>query len=354
MHAAFTTDTSSERPATALPLDPAPARRAASPPCPIRYEIRLVEESVIRAVRGLPAGDQRLFHRQREAVYDVADRDERDALFAQVHRSWFSSLGLHRPLDQALTEAGELRQQVGACRVAWAGSRGDELADLFDQNERPAHDRSKVILVRLRAEALLDPKTLLCFLRHEFQHLVDMLDPAFGYQKRLPVSDAGPSYDNILRNRYRVVWDTTIDGRLSRRGFEQSEVRQVRSREFGSTFPMLGVQVDDEFARWFDDDHPTHERLVAFALDPTSAGGHLGDGFAGRCPICLFPTAVLDRHPERLTEGARRELKADHPGWSLTCGLCSQCADLYLARHGDRSHPFVSAPLNLSLPKGTR
>jgi hypothetical protein len=313
-------------------VSPTSARREASPPCPVRYDIRLVEEAVARAVRGRSMDDQQLFHRQREAAYKVADRDEREAVFAQVHRSWFAGLGLHRPLDQALTEAGALRTRAGACRVARAVSRKDELADLFDQNERP-QDSSTVILVRLRPESLLEPETLLRFLRHEFQHLADMLDPTFGYRQQLPGSDAGPSYDNILRNRYRVVWDTTIDGRLSRRGFAGPEVRLVRSREFRATFRMLEDEVEDVFATWFDDDHPTHKRLVAFILDPTSAGSHARDHFSGRCPICRFPTAALDPHPERLTEGARRELSADHPGWRLERGLCSQCADLYLARH---------------------
>ncbi len=329
-----TTLPSAARPATAPPLNPTSARREVSPPCPVRYEIRVIEEAVVGAVRGLPVGDQRRFHRQREAAYEVADRDEREALFAHVHRSWFAGLGLHRPLDQALTEAGALRTRAGACRVVWAVSRKDELADLFDQNGRP-QDSSTVILVRLRPESLLEPETLLNFLRHEFQHLADMLDPTFGYRKQLPVSDAGPSYDNILRNRYRVVWDATIDGRLSRRGFAGSEVRQVRSREFGATFQMLGDEAGEAFATWFDDDHPTHERLVAFVLDPTSAGTPSGDRFVGRCPICRFPTAVLDPHPERLTEGAQRELIDDHPWWSLERGLCAQCADLYLARHSD-------------------
>ena len=324
--------TSADRPVPARPLTPVPVRREVSTPCPVRYEIRLVEETVVRAASGLPLSDQRLFHRQREAAYTVADRDEQEALFAQVHRSWFAGLGLHRPLDQALAESGALRLRAAACRVAWAGSRKAEGADLFDQNDR---DRPPVILVRLRPESLLEPESLLRFLWHEFQHLADMLDPVFGYRKRLPVSDAGPSYDNILRNRYRVVWDTTIDGRLSRRGVAGSEVRQVRSREFRATFRMLGDRGDAVFDGWFDDDHPTHDRLVAFVLDPTSAGGHTEGRFAGRCPICRFPTAVLDPHPERLTEGARRELTADHPRWSLERGLCSQCVDLYLARHRD-------------------
>ncbi len=331
------------------------ATRGTSPLPRIRYDVRLVEEVVMRAVRALPA-DERRFHRQREAAYDITDPEDREARFEQVHRQWFVRLDLGQPLVQALADSGELVTRAGECRVASAGSRKDEVADLFDLNsagaaadriqdgddgedgedgdERRPHDEPKLIFVRLCPESFLDPQALLSFLRREFLHLVDILDPRFAYQKRLPSVDAGPSYDHVLRNRYRVVWDTTIDGRLLRGGFANPEVRSVRFREFRATFPMLGGEIGQAFSRWFDGEHPTHERLVAFIRDPASFGDAPEGRFAGRCPICRFPTAVLDPHPERLSEEARKELHDDYPSWRLELGVCAQCADLYQARHG--------------------
>ncbi len=98
---------------------------------------------------------------------------------------------------------------------------------------------------------------------------------------------------------------------------------------------MLGSGLTGTFSRWFGQVHPTHERIVAFIRDPKigRAGGAREDELAGRCPICRFPTAVLDPHPERLSLEARRELQADHPSWRLEQSLCAQCADLYQARH---------------------
>ena len=170
------------------------------------------------------------------------------------------------------------------------------------------------------------------------------------YQFELPVFDAGPSYDNILRHRYRVVWDTTIDGRLLSQGVVGPEVRQGRFREFAATFQMLGEETRRSFSRWFLEDDPAHEHLVAFICDPQGITHGASNRFSGRCPICRFPTAVLDPHPERLTETARTELTTDHPWWNLDQGLCAQCADLYEARvamrrevHG-AGQPFSRVP----------
>ena len=323
-------------------------------PIQCRYDVRLVETAVHRAIQTRSGVSQQLFHREREAAYGIADPDARDERFGQVHRRWFARLGLGRPLDRALAEARASLTQVEECRVATAVSRKDELADLFDRSavgdsldgvqsgvDLPAN-ASKVILVRLRPEAFLDPPALLAFLRHEFLHLADILDPSFAYQRRLPCVDAGPSYDHVLRNRYRVVWDTTIDGRLLRRGFANPEVRSARFKEFRAAFPMLGGEVGQEFERWFDAEHPTHERLVAFIRDPASFGDTPEGRFAGRCPICRFPTAVLDPHPERLSEEAREELHDDYPWWRLELGVCSQCVDLYQARHASSAPRFTS------------
>ncbi len=323
------------------------------------YDARLVEEAVLRAVRARPAAEQGRFHRQRDVAYEVSDQDARDRAFGQIHQRWFVQLALGWPLQRALADARTVLTRVSDGRVSAAVSRKDEVADLFDwshpggvgdtiRDDDPSlPDHGKVILVRLRPESFLEPRALLRFLRPERLHVADMLDPGFGYQKQLPVSDTGPSYDSILRHRYRVVWDTSIDGRLLGRGVVGPEVRQVRFREFAATFQMLGEETRRSFSRWFSEDDPAHEDLVAFICDPRGLGHCGSNRFTGRCPICRFPTAALDPHPERLTEAARTELKADHPSWDLDQGLCAQCADLYEARMAMRreTHGATRQPM---------
>jgi hypothetical protein len=306
----------------------------------IRYDARLVEEAVQQAVRGLPKAEQNRFHSRREGLYVHPDLDEREAGFEALHGEWFVCLGLDRPLHSALAERPTVMGSVSECRVTCARSRRDEMADLLG---REAAGAEPILVVRLRPESFLDHETLLGLLRREILHVADMLDPGFGYETRLPASEEGPSYDNILRDRYRAVWATTVDGRLFRQGLCPATARDTRRKDFARAFGPLGAQADAAFESWFDEPHPTHAAIVSYVKDPGGATGAAGSVPAGRCPLCRFPTA-LDPHPERLSPGAVREIAGDRPSWRPEQGLCPQCADLYLARAAATPRPAPTSP----------
>lgn len=292
----------------------------------IRYDARLVEEAVQLAVRGLAREDEKRFHSRREALYDHPDPDEREAGFEALHGEWFVCLGLDRPLHRALSERPGVRSGVSECRVTRAHSRQEEMADLLG---REAAGLPPVLVVRLRSESFQDEEALLRLLRHEILHVADMLDPAFGYQKELPASEEGPSYDNILRDRYRAVWSATVDGRLVGQGLIGETMRRKRRKDFARSFGMLGDQVDAAFQSWFQEPHPTHAAIVSYIQSPGGAGASALDG---RCPLCRFPAALDPRASERLTPEALEEIEGDRPSWRPAQGMCPQCADLYLAR----------------------
>jgi hypothetical protein len=248
-------------------------------PLPIVYDARLVEQVVLEGTSQLTPEAARSFHAQRERIYDVADPEEREARFRALFEEWFRRLALGRPLDIALAETLPLGRQTQACRVAAAARSRDEGADLFDLergvllDERvaagsPRLAPPRIVFVRLRARSFLDGAKLLELLRHEFLHLVDMLDPAFGYQRELPRAAAGPGPDQLVRTRYRVLWDATVDGRLLRRGVAARHARARRRNEFCDTFAMLGDCARAEFERWFEMTHPTHDQLLEFARNP--------------------------------------------------------------------------------------
>lgn len=234
----------------------------------VHYDLGLVEESVLRAVRALPRDDQAAFHRERDVLYEVADPDQREMDFERFHRRWFLRLRLNAPLDRALAEHPSLVNTTAGCWVLRVASRRDEMADLV---RRPS-EKDPAIVVRLCPDRLQDPDGLLGLLRHECMHLVDMLDPCFGYQQELPASDAAPSHDNLVRERYRIVWDATIDGRLVRRRWLPTSIREQRLQEFARAFPMLADSIELEFGRWFEARHPSHDQILAFAQDPRRLG----------------------------------------------------------------------------------
>lgn len=287
---------------------------------------RLAEEAVLRAIARRPGAEGRRFHQERDPIYTVPDPDEREARFRRLHARWFRRLELARPLEQALGEQPSLAARVRGCLVVPAHDPNDEHADLYGTEGPPT------IVIQLRPGSLLEPDALLGLLRHELQHVADMLDPEFGYDRALPAFAEGPSYDLLVRRRYHTVWDATIDGRLSRRGVLPAGVRAERLAEFLRTFPMLGEAAESAFARWFEDERPTHRALLEFVL--AAAENHtetLGPSVV-RCPVCRFPTTSSAVIRAGLAEAVGQAVQARHPHWRPELGLCRQCADLYAAR----------------------
>lgn len=298
---------------------------------PVTYAHDVVEEAVLLAERTAPVESARAFRRARNLAYQIADADKRESAFRDLHREWFARMGLEKVIEQAIVHRPDLSARLSQCRVLRAVRQQDEGADLFDRAVAASEaGQLPMLVIRVRPALLLDALSLFCLLRHELMHISDMLDPAFAYRRALPPSDDGPSADNIVRDRYRVLWDVTIDGRLAREGFSSHEVRALRARELAKAFPMLGCRAAELFEEWFDRVEPTHERLVDFAMHPPAANRTAHDG---RCPLCRFPVASLDRAPERLSADARHQIERKHPGWHIDQGLCAQCLDLYEARY---------------------
>jgi len=292
----------------------------------LEYAPELLEAALLHALQGSPEASA--FHQQRDPLYEIADPEAREASFRALHTAWFVRLRLGQVIEQALQEYPLIVQQVQGCKVLRARSARDEGAELFVAAAR------RWVVLRLRPERLATPECLLTFLRHELLHIVDMLDPAFGYQPVLSPSADEPGHVHILRERYRVLWDTSIDGRLVRLGLAPPACRAHRFREFAQTFPMLGDRSAEAFARFFEGAAVTHAELVQGACAPDAMLGHLsGLPHRGeRCPPCRFPTHAFEPEPIQLGSAVLQRIGVDFPSWEPGQGMCQQCAEMYRAR----------------------
>lgn len=310
---------------------------------PLRYDPGLVEEAVFLAAEGHP--EAKTFHRERDRIYGIKHPEERERAFNDLHRAWFLRLGLADQIEKAISEQPLLSSGVKSCLVARAPGKNEEGAELFvNPDEKIGNKDRRTVSIFLRPESLLAPFALLTFLRHELMHIADMLDPAFGYEPALPRAEGGPTHDRLLKERYRVLWDATIDGRMVRRGWAPDSLRAERLLEFCRTFPMFGQKSESLFRRFFDRETNTHAQLVAFILDPRAIMGVPSAPHPGsRCPLCGFPTYTFEPEPERLPNKLIIRITGDFPSWQPSHGLCAQCADLY------RAHQ-VSARAAKSLP----
>ena len=297
----------------------------------IHYDPRLVEEALFHIQRG-----GRVFKEldlERMQIYQLPDPSERDRRFNDLSQAWFERLGLGRVVEQALQEQPVIPALVQNCFVVRATQSKEESAELFVAAERSREGQPRrTVRILIRPETLVGPEPALAFLRHELFHIADMLDPTFAYEPALPKTEGGPTCDTLIANRYRVVWDTTINGRMARRGWLAEGVRERQLGEFQQAFPMLEKKTEECFKRFFDADQPKHSEIVAFALDPRALAGESKKPTAGaHCPLCKFPTHSFEPEPESLGTDLLAMIQRDFPQWRPGQGLCAQCADLYRA-----------------------
>lgn len=300
-----------------------------SPPIefPIDYQPRLVEGAVLVAVREREEEEE--FWQRRDRIYETSDPEGREAQFLAFNTIWFERLELDRPVREALMEQPLIVENARSCVVSSARSRKDEGADLYVS---PPHIGGRSVGICLGPERFADPGRLLQFLRHELLHVADMLDPCFNYSPHLPLSSAGPTHEQLLKHRYRALWNAYVDGRLARCGLGRIEARAERFTEFASTFPMLGEETSEAFERFFEGSGLTHDELVSFAANPEQALGREREGpYPGeRCSLCGFPTHAFESEP--LSPALQRRIRESFPEWDPVDGLCSQCAEIYRSR----------------------
>ena len=234
----------------------------------VEYEPALLEEAVLLAVKDRP--EETIFRRERDPVYEIRDADRRDVRFGALHRAWFERLGLSRPVQQALAERPVLATETRGCFVARVARQKDESAELFVSpeagNTRKTEQPSIGIL--LRPVSFLEGDGLLDLLRHEFLHIVDMLDPAFDYVPAFSRDEDAVIPETAIQERYRALWDASIDGRLVREGLVSPLRRARQFTDFAKTFGILGTQTEEAFSYLFDRSGHTHPQLVAFARAP--------------------------------------------------------------------------------------
>ncbi len=305
----------------------------------VDLEPRLVEESVLLAVESIPRENRRRFRRQRDLIYELQNDEEKESRFRDLHSRWFVLLKLPAMLYEMLAEQPLLARGTSRCLVLPAVTAQEEGADLHEnrQGGPGPSEAGPVLVIRLRPATLLEPERLMTLLRHELYHAADMVDPSFGYTRSVPAMDAGPAYENLVRDRYRILWNTTIDGRLAARGHLSAEGVESSRGAFLAAFAMLGEAAQEQFRRLFEGGRPRHEDLWSFAAHP---GGEGSEALSGRpvmgsrpsrCPLCRFPTTSFQSAPECMPGDVLAEIGRDFPSWSPPQGLCVQCAGLYEA-----------------------
>lgn len=296
----------------------------------LQFDSHLLEETVLAAAAAANPQDTRAFRWERDAVYEIELADVRETSFQELDARWFRRFGIADALLGLLGEHPLLARCTSVGYVVSASSSRDEGADLHAPGEELAETEQPVLVIRLLPKTLLDQARLSALLRHELLHVTDMLDPDYGYEAALPETSGGPMAQRLIQDRYRVLWNTIIDGRLAGRGQLSSDDAEHRRLEFLATFQALGDDAESEFQRFFAAPRPKHAELVAFALEPKGSRS----SETRLCPLCSLPAFDLHSRLQALHPRILGAVQRDFPQWNREMGLCLQCADLYDARQG--------------------
>jgi hypothetical protein len=294
----------------------------------LSYDEDFIEAAVFlcghNAQPRVPALQLQRFHYEREKLYSILDPDERNAGFFKLHLEWFREWGLEDRLLQLLKEYPLLDKSLHLLAFRKVQSRRDEGAELYVQS-----GGQRTAVIALRVEQFQSGPALKSFLRHELMHLHDMVDPAFGYSSNLELPGSIQAQERLTRERYRTLWDVTIDGRLSLLDRAAPGAREHRWSEFSRGFSFWPeAKREQTFTTLWENDAPKHKELLAIAADPRDLSSTQAPLPGSSCPLCGFPTfrwAAL----EALDPECAGKIHAHFPSWTREQGACERCAEIY-------------------------
>lgn len=294
----------------------------------LRYDDDFLEAAVFIAASGKRPGVASLkirrFHAARERCYSILDPDERNAAFFKLHLDWFREWGLEEVLLALLNECRLIGPALNTLAFRKVRARKDEAAELYVSAE---NGRSAV--VAMRPERFERDEAVAALLRHELMHVSDMVDPAFGYSPDVNLPALNPTQQRITRERYRLLWDITIDGRLSCDGHCAATPRGHHEALFQRAFSFWPEDKRTEvFESFWNQSTPRHEELLALAADPRDLSHSAAPLPGSPCPLCHFPTFEWANR-SALSVETLAKLGGQFPDWTPEQGVCKRCVEIY-------------------------
>ncbi len=297
------------------------------------YDDDLVEGVVRGCAEGqgrrVAALQVRRFHAERERCYRVLDPDERAAAFARVQWAWFAEWGWEEDLSRVAGRFGGLSSALVALAFRKARGRSEEGAEMYGDAEGNRRGMVTIRPERFGDEAGLEP-----WLHHELAHVADMVDPEFGYEPGFGVVGQTVSQQRLTRERYRLLWAVSIDGRLRGRGLSTVADEGQRRGEFERGFGFLPADRRAQvFGALWGGEMARHAALAALAADPRGLRGQRSPLPGAACPLCGFAAFAWTK-AEGLRKEAVARMRREFPHWEEEDPVCARCAEMYDAITG--------------------
>ncbi len=312
----------------------------------IIYDSQLVDDIVHKGlVKQEAAGDLALYneyHEKRDVIYEM-EQESRPKRFRELDSDFFKRLGCDVYIKEIFDEYPNIQEKIEEVHVRRATTKQNEGSNVVDEGRK--------VIIRLYPEIFIEGiNEIRRVLRHELVHVSDMMDKDFDYDVYEEFSKS-PMEERIMRDRYRLFWDISVDGRLTNKGLETTATREERKKEFDSFFSKIpeGTRALIFSQMWEAEKPMTHNKMVELSKDTNkvlalAAGSrsaeeiieetkNLGPLPGTTCKLCGFPSFDWEEEVTK-DEDITKHLKEDFPDWVPQDGVCSRCAEYYKIKAG--------------------
>lgn len=295
----------------------------------LEFDPALIEKAVQLAARDDGAVHRELHH-QLDPVYGLADGEARERAFAEVFADRFRRLRLDATLRALLAERPLIEARCHRGVVHEAPRRSAESVELYAR-QAPNGTPVRTLLVQLLPESLVTDERSAALLRRELLHVHDMLSGEFGYHAE-DLAGLSPR-QHIVRDRYRVLWDISVEARLCEAGLADGREWERLRALFQRTFMHRGAAPPEgafEAAQALT--QVSHAALWALATHPERLGaGHevFPETPPTGCPLCGFPTFDWFDFSTDIDGRTTDIIRAHDLEWTPAAGACRQCVETY-------------------------
>lgn len=295
------------------------------------FSVKLIERAVQLELQRQADLENR-YHRKADFIYEEYDGSERQQEFEKLDWSFFRRLGIPERLDREVQKFPIITEHVDNIVVTMAIQKSQETADLL------TNDKVEQMMISICPETLLDWNVGRRYLLHELMHVADMLDPSFQYERRR--LGTSPSDEEIVRQRFAILWRIYVDGRLDQQGETPLLHLGEYEREFNRLFRRVPVDHRKKILEelWSGNSW-TYRKLIALAGDSSYVSGLAGGtsevvadwaaglALANSCPICHCRMYEAVRLDEKSDFNRIHRIQKEFPEWSPDQGICSRCLE---------------------------
>lgn len=231
------------------------------------YDPNFIEQATFLIAKRDPE-QECVLHEHLDPLYRISDAELRQRAFREAYGALFRHFGLDQFIPRLVGEFPLVTRRLTRCIVREAERNRAQSVDLYTQkSDKPEGDEDRTLIMALCPESLVDQERMTPWLRRQLQHVEDTVDEGFAYETRLP--DVSSVQQNLIRDRYAVLWDIYVEGRLIRSKKLSDPAAGELWRSFAKAFAR-GKRVPSRitFERLYGSDDLTHAQMLRWATDP--------------------------------------------------------------------------------------